>query len=51
MNRSRSTKFRVALILATVASALLSGCALDATKTADQCVGPPSYCNVYFGGS
>ncbi|MBB5444010.1 outer membrane biogenesis lipoprotein LolB [Paraburkholderia sp. WSM4177] len=51
MKRSRSTKFRMALILATVASGLLSGCAADATKAADQCVGPPSYCNVYFGGS
>jgi hypothetical protein len=43
---NRSARFAVAAI---AAGLLLSGCATTTSNSADSCVGPPSYCNVYFG--
>lgn len=43
---NRSARFAVAAI---AAGLLLSGCATTTSSSADSCVGPPSYCNVYFG--
>jgi hypothetical protein len=35
--------------VALAAGALLSGCASTAQQNAGGCVGPPSFCNTYFG--
>ncbi|WP_186307881.1 hypothetical protein [Paraburkholderia sp. BCC1884] len=44
----RSVRFAAAAV---AAGLLLSGCATTApnASTADNCVGPPDYCNIYFG--
>ena len=43
-------KTRSAWLLRAVAlGVLLSGCATTHKSAANQCLGPPSYCNVYFG--
>ncbi|TCK95952.1 hypothetical protein B0G74_2595 [Paraburkholderia sp. BL9I2N2] len=42
----RSARFAAAAV---AAGLLLSGCATRPSSTADSCVGPPSYCNIYFG--
>jgi hypothetical protein len=41
--------YRHAARLALVVTVLLSGCAAQNTQDAGACVGPPSFCNVYFG--
>lgn len=43
---SRAARHAVAAFLA---SMMLSGCASTAQQNASACVGPPSFCNIYFG--
>lgn len=50
MNISPAFKRAARLVaLAVAAGALLSGCAAATPDTADGCVGPADFCNVYFG--
>jgi hypothetical protein len=37
------------VVLAVAAGALLSGCASAGPNGPGDCVGPPSYCNIFFG--
>jgi hypothetical protein len=47
--RQSRTAFILRAVLATLAAGLLlSGCAADPSQNAG-CVGPPSFCNIYFG--
>jgi hypothetical protein len=41
--------YRHAARLALVVTVLLSGGATQNTQDAGGCVGPPSFCNIYFG--
>lgn len=41
--------YRHAARLALAVTVLLSGCAAQNTQDAGGCVGPASFCNIYFG--